>query len=180
MTTHGRSTVKKLKVHFQIKIKACKYAAKLFKCLWPIHTIHTARHTLFAFRSSLFVIRYSPFTTQCVIPNPISFQLQQVSSCQGRRSAGGWLVGRVFFFFFFGIFWRMTAPEGGRRPELRRYWNCNCNCDYFTWHPCHAAQWGEHVKLNVGCFINIIFVFYILNILQHVLQNEYTNIVIYH
>lgn len=116
--------------------------------LWPIHTIHSARYSLFAFRSSLFTIHIS------VCDSESNF----VSITTGVRLTGAaeWagLACRVGFFFFFVNF---LAYDSARRrqatPVARRYWNCNCNRDYFTWHPCHAAQWDKQLPLIVTCLL---------------------------
>lgn len=138
MTTHGRSTVKKLKVHFQIKRgPKSKHAntRRNSSTVRGLFTLLTLTHcSLFAIRSSLFTIHISP------IPNPISFQLQQVSRLREGQRAG------------FGIFWRMTAPEGVGRPELRCYWNCNCNCDYFTLAPVPRCTVGRAYETDCDFF----------------------------
>lgn len=146
MTTHGRSTVKKLKVHFQIKRgPKSKHAntRRNSSTVRGLFTLLTLTHcSLFAIRYSLFVIHHS---------HQSDSESNFVSITTGVQieggAAGGCRAG-------FGIFWRMTAPEGVRRPELRCYWNCNCNCDYFTLAPVPRCTVGQVYEIDADfCFI---------------------------
>lgn len=155
MTTHGRSTVKKLKVHFQIKRgPKSKHAntRRNSSTVRGLFTLLTLTHcSLFAIRSSLFTIHISP------IPNPISFQLQQVSRLrEGQRG----VVGRVSAFF--GV-WQRQKASGD--PSYGATGTAIVTVTTSLCHPCHAAQWDEHAEL-IAIFVSLFIMlhFFIINL----------------
>lgn len=153
MTTHGRSTVKKLKVHFQIKRgPKSKHAntRRNSSTVRGLFTLLTLTHcSLFAIRYSLFVIHHSHQSDS--ESNFVSI----TTGVQVEGGAAGGVVGRVSAFF--GV-WQRQKASGD--PSYGATGTAIVTVTTSLWHPCHAAQWDEYMKLIAICLIDNYAIFF--------------------